>query len=399
MTESDPILHPHAHAAAAPERPAIIMAESGETMSYAELEAYSNRAAQLFRARGLKRGDVVAFFLENSVAFLPLCWAAQRSGLIYVAISTRLSAAEARYIVEDSGASLIVASAGLAEIATQLPAEKGRFALGGEIAGYDDLAAALATMPPNRIEDESQGRDMLYSSGTTGQPKGVTGALPEEPFDATSPLLGLTKMLYGFAPDMIYLSPAPLYHAAPLRYCMTVHRYGGTVIIMKKFDPERYLALIEKHGVTHTQLVPTMFVRMLKLPEDVRARYDLSSLRAAIHAAAPCPVDVKRRMLDWWGEVIHEYYASTEGTGFCAVGPAEWRERPGTVGRALIGDIRILDDEGNRLPPRREGGYSSPAAASSNITTRRKRPPACVTPSMAPPSATSAMSTRTAICS
>jgi long-chain acyl-CoA synthetase len=165
----------------------------------------------------------------------------------------------------------------------------------------------------------------------------------------------LTKVLYAFDENMVYLSPAPLYHAAPLRYSMSVHRAGGTLIVMKKFDPERYLALIEQYRVTHTQVVPTMFVRMLKLPDDIRARHDLSSLKVAIHAAAPCPVEVKRRMIDWWGETIYEYYASTEGTGFCAVSPQEWLKKPGTVGRSLLGEVRILDEEDNVLPPGREG--------------------------------------------
>jgi acyl-CoA synthetase (AMP-forming)/AMP-acid ligase II len=190
---------------------------------------------------------------------------------------------------------------------------------------------------------------MLYSSGTTGRPKGVRGPLPEGPIDQVDALSGMVAALYQFAPGMKYLSPAPLYHAAPLRYCMSVHKFGGTVVVMEKFDPESYLALVEKHHITHSQLVPTMFVRMLKLPDDVRARYNLSSLKVAIHAAAPCPVDVKHAMITWWGPVIFEYYSATEGAGFTAISPQEWLARPGSVGKSILGEVRVLDDDGNRL--------------------------------------------------
>lgn len=348
-------MHPFIHAAATPDKPAIVLADTGEALSYAEMEARSNRAAQFFRAKGLRRGDCVAFLLDNSIDFLPLCWGAQRSGLIYVAMSTKLGEGESRYIVENSGARMLIASASLGAVARKIAPPESGFAIGGGIEGFGDLEAELAQMPPSRIEDESQGRDMLYSSGTTGQPKGIIGPLPEGPLEVPNPLLGLTKILYDFGPEMVYLSPAPLYHAAPLRYCMTVHRFGGTVVVMRKFDPERYLALVETYEVTHSQLVPTMFVRMLKLPEDVRTKYDTSSLHVAIHAAAPCPIEVKERMIDWWGPVIYEYYASTEGTGFCAITSEEWLNKKGSVGKSFLGEIRILDEEGNLLPPGREG--------------------------------------------
>ena len=350
-----PFLHPFVHATATPDKPAIVMTDGSGGMSYAEMEAQSNRAAQFFRSKGLQRGDTVAFLLENSLDYLPLCWGAQRSGLIFVAMSTKLQVEESRYIIENSDADILIAHASLADTARQLSTPKGCFSLGGDIKGFEPLAPLLAAQPPSRIADESQGRDMLYSSGTTGKPKGITGPLPEGPLDEVNPLLGLTKALYDFSPDMRYLSPAPLYHAAPLRYCMTVHRYGGTVYIMKKFDPERFLALVEEHEITHSQLVPTMFVRMLKLPEEVRQRYDVSPLKVAIHAAAPCPVEVKQRMIDWWGPVIYEYYSATEGSGFCAISPQEWLAKPGSVGKAILGEIRILDEDGSLLPAGREG--------------------------------------------
>ena len=342
-------MHPFVHAAATPDRLAIVMAGSGATLTYAELEARSNQVAQLLRSHGLQRGDKVAIFMENCLDYLPICWGAQRAGLVFTAMATKLTAEEAGYIVDDSGARVIFAGASLGGVARDLPAAAARYAVGGAIDGYASFEAAAGAQPASRIADESPGRDMLYSSGTTGRPKGVRGPLPEGPLEAADALLGLVKLLYDFAPGMIYLSPAPLYHAAPLRYCMAVHRYGGTVVVMEKFDPETYLALIERHRVTHSQLVPTMFVRMLKLPDDVRAQYDLSSLRVAVHAAAPCPVDVKRAMLDWWGPVIHEYYSATEGAGFTAISPQEWLERPGSVGKSLLGAIRILDDGDREL--------------------------------------------------
>ncbi len=348
-------MHPFHHAAATPDKPAIIIADSGETLSYAGLEAASNRVAQLVRAHGLKRGDVVAILLENCVDYLPLCWGAQRAGLIFTCLSTRLGVEEARYIVEDSDAKIIFAGASLAKVAAELAAPVARYAIGGAIPGYDDFAAAVARQPAEPISDQSPGRDMLYSSGTTGRPKGVAGKLPEGEIDTPDPLLGLVTLLYGFNRDTIYLSPAPLYHAAPLRYCMAIHKAGGTVVVMRKFDPEAYLALVEKYQVTASQLVPTMFVKMLKLPADVRTKYDLSSLKTAIHAAAPCPVEVKRQMIDWWGPVIYEYYSATEGAGFTAISPQEWLAKPGSVGKALLGQIRIIDEDENILPAGREG--------------------------------------------
>nr|WP_194163408.1 acyl-CoA synthetase [Polymorphobacter fuscus] len=349
-------MHPFVHAAATPDKPAIIMAGTGETMTYGALEARSNRVAQLMRAQGLVRGDTIAVLMTNCADYLAVCWGAQRSGLVYVAMSTKLTAEEAGYILADSGAKLIVASASLGAVAAGAAAGlTARYASGGAIDGFDDLDTALAAQPATPIADESCGRDMLYSSGTTGRPKGVRGPLPEGALDAGDALTGLVAMLYQFGPDMVYLSPAPLYHAAPLRYCMAVQRFGGTVVVMERFDPETYLALVETYRITHSQLVPTMFVRMLKLDEDVRTRHDLSSLKAAIHAAAPCPVDVKHAMLAWWGPVIYEYYSATEGAGFTTISPQEWLARPGSVGKAILGEIRVLGDDDELLPPGQTG--------------------------------------------
>jgi acyl-CoA synthetase (AMP-forming)/AMP-acid ligase II len=349
-------MHPFVHAAATPDRPAIIMAGSGATMTYGELEAYSNRVAHLLRRHGLQRGDTIAILMSNCLEYLAICWGAQRAGIVYVAMSTKLTADEAGYIITDSGSKLVIASAGLGAVAAAASdGVAARFAIGGAITGFDDLATALAAEPITRIADESCGRDMLYSSGTTGRPKGVRGPLPSGALEAGDALTGLVGMLYQFAPDMRYLSPAPLYHAAPLRYCMAVHRFGGTVVVMERFEPEAYLALVEKYRITHSQLVPTMFVRMLKLEERQRRAHDLSSLKVAIHAAAPCPVDVKHAMIDWWGPVIFEYYSATEGAGFTTITPQEWLERPGSVGKAILGEIRVLGDDDSVLPPGQTG--------------------------------------------
>jgi len=346
-------MHPSAHARTQPDRPAIIMAGSGETITFAELDRRSNQVAQLLRSRGIGIGDTVALCMENHPWFFCLTWGFQRAGLHYVGISSRLTPPEIAYILEDSGAKILFSSAYLAatmdevaKLAPQVP--QLRFGV--------DAEAALAAMPDTPIADERAGVDMLYSSGTTGRPKGVKIPLPEDPaIDQANALVGLTMMAFGIKPDATYLSPAPLYHAAPLRWSMTIQKLGGTVVVMEKFDPEAALAAIEKYQITDAQFVPTHFVRMLKLPEAVRRKYDVSTLKCAIHAAAPCPVPVKQAMIEWWGPVLYEYYAGTEGNGFTFVTSQEWLTKPGTVGRALTGIIRVCDENGDELPRGSEG--------------------------------------------
>ncbi|WP_421839777.1 acyl-CoA synthetase [Novosphingobium sp.] len=349
--------HPSVHAKTNPEKPAVIMSGSGEVVTYGELEAQSNRFAQLLRSRGIGIGDTIALCFENHPAFYSLCWGAQRAGIVYVAISSRLTPPEVAYIAQDSGAKLLVGSGALTALLDAVAAlapEVAQLRLGGS--GELDLAAALDAMPVEPITDERAGCDMLYSSGTTGKPKGVRVPLPEDPaIGGANSLIMLAGGPFGIRPDAVYLSPAPLYHAAPLRWSMTIHRFGGTVVCMEKFDAEKALEAIERYKVTDSQWVPTHFVRMLKLPEEVRTRYDLSSLRGAIHAAAPCPVPVKRAMIEWWGPVLNEYYAGTEGNGFTFISSPEWLERPGSVGRALLGTIRICGENGDEVPRGTEG--------------------------------------------
>jgi fatty-acyl-CoA synthase len=349
-------VHPSVHAATNADKPALIVAESGETISYGDLDHRSNRAAHLFRARGLAAGDTIAIFLDNVPEYFDLVWGAQRSGLFYVCIPSKLTAPEVDYILRDSGAKLLVTGETLAGVAAQV--DLGGcigFAL-GTVGGYEDWRIAVAEMPDTPIADERAGIDMLYSSGTTGRPKGVRVALPEDPaIAAPNVLMQLAQALYGLDPDTIYLSPAPLYHAAPLRWSMTVMRLGGTVVMMRHFDPEAALAAIERYKVTASQWVPTHFVRMLKLDPGVRAAHDLSSLKVAIHAAAPCPVPVKHAMIDWWGPVLFEYYAGSEGNGLTAIDSSAWLAHPGSVGRAVYGVLHVCDEAGGELGADQEG--------------------------------------------
>jgi long-chain acyl-CoA synthetase len=347
-------MHPSIHAARTPDKPAIVMAGSGIVVTYGELEARSNRFARLLRASGLRAGDHVALLVENHPRFYELCVGAHRAGLVYTAISTRLTVGEARYIVEDCGARAIVATAATAPVATQAAEGAGalvaRWMIDGTAPGWTAYEDAVAAQPAQRIDDEVAGCDMLYSSGTTGRPKGVYVPPEAGSIDASYPLLETMRNRYGVGEDTVYLSPAPLYHAAPLRFNMGVLRLGGTCVIMEHFEAAKYLRLVEAHRATHTQLVPTMFVRMLKLPTEVRARFDVSSLRCAIHAAAPCPIPVKRQMIDWWGPIVWEYYAGTEGNGMTLCDAHEWLAHEGTVGRAVVGELRICDEDGREMP-------------------------------------------------
>ncbi|MGH9017240.1 MAG: acyl-CoA synthetase [Acidimicrobiales bacterium] len=348
-----------AQAHARPGTTAVIMGGSGESLTYGELNARSNRTARLLRHRGLATGGHVAILMENSIDYLPVAWAAQRSGLYYTALNNHLRGAEVQYILDDCGATALFTSPAMADVVagldlTRIPV---RLAVGGEIPGFDDYTEAVAPFDPAPIADESEGREMLYSSGTTGQPKGVCKTLPAtalgDPGAAPVQIaMGLAHAEAG--PGAVYLSPAPLYHSAPLVYSMSMLRLGATVVVMENFDPAACLALIERHRVTHAQFVPTMFVRMLKLPASERSRYDLSSLAYAVHAAAPCPVDVKRQMLDWWGPIVHEYYAGTEDIGSTWITAQEWLAHPGSVGRPLT-PAHIVGPQGEELPPGQEG--------------------------------------------
>ncbi|XOV87856.1 MAG: AMP-binding protein [Pseudomonadota bacterium] len=354
-------MYPGVYAATTPDRPAYVMAGSGKSVSWAELESMSNQGAHLFRSLGLNRGDHIAICLENHPAFLAICWAAHRSGLYFTAISYRLQAEEVLYIVNDCGARVLITSAMLTEtfngFKDQLINQPHCFMLDGTVDGTSAWETAIAAMPTTPIADESYGQSLLYSSGTTGRPKGVKKPLIEEPFGAPMAAGDAARARYEFDENTRYLSPAPLYHAAPLGFNMNVLRYGGTCIVMEHFDAEEALRLIGEYRITHSQWVPTMFVRMLKLPLAVRESYDVSSLKYAIHAAAPCPVAIKEAMIEWWGPVIYEYYAGTEGNGSTFITSEEWLQHKGSVGRAAGNcSIHILDDDGVELPTGESGG-------------------------------------------
>ena len=348
---------PYRHTEAG-DKPAMIMAGSGETVTYSALESRSNQIAHLFRSLGMTAGDAVSILVENSPRFFELVMAAHRSGLRYTCMSTKLAPGEIAYIIRDSGSKALVASHGLAALAEAATAQVegvALFMVGGVSGAFTSLENAIAAQPATRLADESLGDAMLYSSGTTGHPKGVRRAPVVRTLDDLPALSQIGMALYGFTKDMVYLSPAPLYHAAPLGWCMGVLELGGTLVIMEHFDAEQALADIARFHVTHAQWVPTHFVRMLKLPEETRAKYDVSSLKAVYHAAAPCPVPVKEAMIAWWGPIIHEYYAGTEGNGFVVCNSGEWLAHKGTVGKALNCEIKICDEAGDPVAPRAEG--------------------------------------------
>jgi long-chain acyl-CoA synthetase len=345
--------HPSITAQTYPHKPAIIMGASGEMVTYQELDERSNQGAQLFRSLGLKSGDHIGLMLENNRQFLEIIWAAQRSGLVFTPISTHLKKNETAYILKNCGAKLFIGSLALSEVAQQLLVEptgvEHFYMVGGIKPSFESWEEATDAQPTTPIADESNGVPMLYSSGTTGQPKGVFVSDYDKDVNAP-PFAHLIGTLFGFGEETVYLSPAPLYHAAPLHYNQMAIYNGGTTVVMEKFEPELALKLIEEHRVTHSQWVPIMFNRLLKLPQAVREAYDLSSMQFAIHAAAPCPIEVKEKMIAWWGEIIVEYYAASEGIGFTLIDSANWLTHKGSVGPSLAGELHIVDDEGNELP-------------------------------------------------
>jgi fatty-acyl-CoA synthase len=351
-------MYPGIHAQTQPDKVAVYRPATGETLTYRELDDRSNQLAQLFYAHGLRRGDRVAIFMENHLAYFDAISACQRSGLYLTTINRYLTAPEAAYIVENSEAKVLIASAALAE-----SAELGRLspqcslklAVGGEIAGFSDYEAALASQPPAPLAQEHLGGFLLYSSGTTGRPKGILRPLGDIHPAQGNPGLALRIEMFALDTSTVYLSPAPMYHSAPVGFCATIIQAGGTVVMMDKFEPALALDLIERFRVTHSQWVPTMFVRMLKLDPAERAGRDLSSHRCAIHAAAPCPVEVKRQMIEWWGPVLVEYYAATENIGTTLITSQEWLTHPGSVGRARSGIFHICDEEGAELPAGQAG--------------------------------------------
>jgi long-chain acyl-CoA synthetase len=346
-------VYPGTFADLTPDKPAVIMSDTGASMSYAELDERSTRLADVLHRAGLVPGDDVALLAENSLRTFEVIWAALRSGLYVTAINHHLLPDEVAYILDDCDAKALVVSYDKGSISEAAPAPGValRLAFGGPVPGHEDYEGALTAASSVRPTDQPRGQDMLYSSGTTGRPKGVRAPLPDGQVDRTpDPLLTVFGKRYGFEQDMVYLTPAPLYHAAPLRFATMTHSVGGTVVVMPRFDATAALESIERYRVTHSQWVPTMFVRMLKLPEEQRAAHDLSSHRVAVHAAAPCPEAVKREMIAWWGPILHEYYGSTETLGLTLIDSDTWARKPGSVGTAALGTVRICGEDGEELP-------------------------------------------------
>jgi len=352
-------LYPATYAASAPDRPAVVMGGSGEVVTYRELNDRSNQLAQLMWSAGLRPGDHIAVLLENNPRYPEVIWAAYRSGLYVTTVNRYLVPDEVAYIVDDCAARILVTSHALHETATAVipatPNVEIRLMVDGPGPGYEAYEDAIARHPAEPLAEEPLGDAMLYSSGTTGRPKGISRPLSGRTVGDGNAIVALLGGLWGFGEDTIYLSPAPFYHSAPMGFSIAAQALGGTVVMMEHFDELEAMALIERHRVTHSQWVPTMFVRMLKHPAEAREGFDLSSHRVAIHAAAPCPVAVKEQIIRWWGPIVWEYYGATELHGMTMIGSEEWLRHPGSVGKPVLGILHICDDEGTELPPGEAG--------------------------------------------
>jgi len=356
-------MYPGLYAQDTPDKAAAIHARTGEVLTYAELDARSNRLAQLLWSEGLRPGDHIAVFLENHLRYFEVAWAAFRSGLYLTTVNRYLTRPEAGYIVDDCGAQVLVSSRAVHAAAAEIP----ELAMGckrflvvdgppeGASKSFEDYEQALHEHEPKPLEEEPLGEFMLYSSGTTGRPKGITRPLSGRPVSGGLSLAVTVKRLFRADAASVYLSPAPMYHSAPIGFTTAIQSLGGTVIMMDRYDALDSLRALEKYAVTHSQWVPTMFTRMLKLPEEERAGFDLSAHQVAIHAAAPCPRKVKEEMFAWWGPILHEYYGGTELNGLTYVGPEDWLAHPGTVGRAVMGTLHVCDEAGVELPPGEPG--------------------------------------------
>lgn len=353
-----PKLYPGAHAAHSPDKAAVIMAESGETLTYGELDTYANRLGRLYQWLGLKPGDHVAYCLENRLECPVVQWGAHYAGLYYTFISTRLTAAEAAYIVEDCEAQVLVVSAktapAIVEAVRALARPPQIYSL-DPVAGIKLFDDALSAFDGSPIRGSLEGSEMLYSSGTTGRPKGVKPALSGLPLGSTAVIAGLMQRGFGVGPDSVYFSPSPYYHAAPMKWGQGMTILGGTLVMAERFDAQNALKAVERYRVTHSQWVPTMFHRMLALPEEVRTRYDLSSQKVAVHAGAPCAIPTKHAMIEWWGPVLAEFYSCTESIGSTMIDSKGWLERPGSVGRAILGELHIVGEDGKECAVDEDG--------------------------------------------
>ncbi len=348
------LYHHSTYAQKKPDTPAYIMAQSGEVVTWRQLNRRINRLVRYFKDIGLKPKDHIAICMENNSRYFEITGAAGDAGLIFTCISTHLKLSETEYIINNCEAKVFITSVYKKDLASELidltPNVTHRLMIGGTVEGYDAYEEIVDRYPADPVALGIAGRAMLYSSGTTGLPKGVLSMIEDRPVGELGPSGEVMVSLYQMNEDMVYLSPAPLYHSAPLVFCAMTLAVGGTVIVMEKFDAEEALALIERYRATHSQWVPTMFIRMLKLPKETREKYDISSMKLAIHAAAPTPVEIKEQMIEWWGPVFLEYYGGTEGSTMIMITSQEWLEHKGSVGKCYIGKIHILDEDENEMP-------------------------------------------------
>ncbi|MFT4256889.1 MAG: acyl-CoA synthetase [Pseudoxanthomonas sp.] len=359
MTDSPPSLYPGGYLGQFPDKPSIILAESGERLSYAQLHSFASRMARGLQGLGLNPGDHIALVVENRLEASALQWGAHYAGLYYTFISTRLTVQETAYIVDDCDAKAVIltdkTAPALLDVLRDLTQKPYIFTIGSPVANARHLDELINDLPGTPPPDALEGNAMLYSSGTTGRPKGVKPALSGKPLGSTSVIGAFLKGVFGVTPDSIFLCPAPFYHAAPLKWVEAMQAVGGTAVLMERFDAEAVLRAIERYRVTHSLWVPTMFSRLLALPPEVRERYDTASQRVVVHAAAPCPVPVKQSMINWWGPILSEFYSCTEGIGMTFTSSQDWLAHPGTVGRAAWGRFRIVDEQGNEVPPGQDG--------------------------------------------
>ena len=342
-----------------PQRQALVIGDGEVVLSFAELDARSNQVAHALRELGLGVGDTVAVMMESCEQFFEVWWAAMRTGLYLTPINWHLTAPEVAYLVADSGAKVLVHSGRLAEIVDRaVGADTPVHLVSVGETGIErslDYRSLRDAQPTTRVDGEIDGAPMFYSSGTTGQPKGIRKRLSgAAPWEGRSRMIPIASR-FGLTEGCRYLSPGPVYHVAPSLWPAAAQAVGGTAVVMRRFDAEAALMLIDHQGITDSQWVPTMLQRMLRLPDDVRARYDLSSHRRAWTAAAPISVDVKRRMIEWWGPILLEYYSSSEGGG-TMITSEEWLQHPGSVGRHYAGGkVYVFDGDFAELPAGREG--------------------------------------------
>jgi long-chain acyl-CoA synthetase len=342
-----------------PSRPAVIAGTTGATLSYGDLDRRSRKLARYLSSRGIAKGDHIAIMMENCAEYFVVCWAAQRLGLIYTPINWHLAAHESAYIIDNCGAKALIVSENTRSVAQSISDTLQGVAVwlttGMTFGQFENINRIVEGVAAGPDVGQHEGNIMFYSSGTTGRPKGISHKLDEVPWGQLTPLAAYMRYAYGMGRATVYLVPAPLYHAAALGWTMLVLRVGGTVVVMEKFDALEALRLVEAHRVTHAQFVPTMFVRMLRLSAQERLKHDLSSLKLVIHAAAPCAPQVKKQMIEWFGPIVHEYYAGSEGNGLTAVDSVTWSAHPGTVGKAVVGQIYIVDENGKALPAGKDG--------------------------------------------